>query len=415
MKVLIFSYEFPPYKGGAGIYSHDLAVGLASLGIEVHVLTVNSGYDDGPVDGIHLHFLAGIGIVAAQQSLCRLQLSCRFDIVLVTERRAQENVARMPKGLFPYVAVLHGSEILSYFGNHTAKLPVARRRMAAFYENARVCITVSRATADLAGHLFPSALQCVVVPNGIDPGRLQMATTEEVRSLRQNRPHDARIVFCLGRLDLDKGHDVLIQAFASVRRSCPQAYLLIGGVGSYRAALEALCEELQLESCVEFVGEIPATILPAYFALCDVFALTSKCERRWEGFGLVYLEAGYYGKPVVGGNEGGVPEAIAHMESGLLVDPRDSHAVAASIITLLTDCDRARLMGENGRQRVLGYFNARRMAEDTLRHLDAALHMPLASNRLSGIRLRLWSFLYALHLFVDGLYHLPRRVRSWAR
>jgi phosphatidylinositol alpha-1,6-mannosyltransferase len=336
----------------------------------------------------------------------------RFSIVLVTERRAQEDVARMPKGLFPYAATLHGTEILDYFGPGKVKLSVARHRMAAFYGRAGVCIAVSQATADLVERVFPGVLQCVVVKNGIDPTRLHIAKEEEVNSLRDSRPPNAKVVFCLGRLGLDKGQEALIRAFASVVLTCPEAYLLIGGVGPNLAALEALRNELGLGGCVEFVGEIPAPVLPAYFAFCEVFALTSKSENRWEGFGLVFLEAGYYGKPVIGGNEGGVPEAIEHMQSGLVVDPRDSDAVAASIIALLTDRDGARAMGENGRQRVHLYFNATRMAEDTLAHLEGCLVRRVERRWLRRAGLRLWRFICLLRLYAGGLYLLPRRVLS---
>jgi len=415
MRVLIFTYEFPPFKGGAGIYSRDLAVGLRTLGIEVHVLTGYAGDDGCQVNGVHIHILESNNTYVAQQRLCKLCIGLRFNIVLVTERRAQEDVARMPKGLFPYAVTLHGTEILDYFGSRRASLAVVHRRMAAFYERAGVCIAGSQATADLVGRVFPSVLRCVVVKYGIDRKRLPMAREEEVKSLRDSRIPSTKVVFCLGRLGLDKGQETLIRAFASVVRTCPEAWLLIGGIGPNRASLEALRNSLGLGECVEFVGEIPAQALPAYFALCEVFALTSKSENRWEGFGLVYLEAGHYGKPVIGGNEGGVPEAIAHMKSGVIVDPRDSDAVAASIITLLTDRDRARAMGEYGRQRVQLYFNAARMAQETVVHLQAASAKQLDRLWLTDIRLRLWIVRCRFRRYIERLYRLARRVMSWNR
>ena len=132
-------------------------------------------------------------------------------------------------------------------------------------------------------------------------------------------------------------------------------------------------------------------------------------------FGLVYLEAGYYEKPVIGGNEGGVPEAIAHMESGFLVDPRDSDAVADSIVTLLTDSSLARMMGKRGRQRVIDYFNAERMARDTLGHVGSALHIPKTDHALITVKLRLWTVICVLRLFLDGLSRMPSQLWSKMR
>jgi len=412
LKILIFTYEFPPFKGGAGIYSRDLAVGLCHLNVQVHVLTVlRSGNSESQIHGVHHHFFNSSNTIAVQQSLCRLQIKYSFDIVLITERRAQEDVAQMPLDLFPYVATIHGSEIFRYFG-HKERLPVPRRCMVEFYKKAKICIAVSKATADMAERLFPGELPFVTVLNGIDPQRLRAVTEDEVRILRQSFPQKSKIVFCLGRLDADKGQEILIRAFAMVRRTCPNTLLLIGGVGPYRITLETLCKELQLDTCIKFLGEIPAVKLPVYFALCDIFVMPSKCDRRWEGFGLVYLEAAYYGKPVIGGNEGGVPEAIAHQKNGLLVDPRDSKKIADSITSLLTNQEKSLAMGDNGRQRVINYFNAKRMAKDTLSHLHALLYA-LPSQSPKKVRLWEWNLLCGLRLFKDKLSLLSRRL--WQR
>lgn len=413
MKILIYTQEFPPFKGGAGVYSHDLAVGLASLGVEVHVLApppaaaARASGDVATIDGLHLHYLAASrsNVSAALRLLCDLQLRHRFDLMLVTERRAQEHVARMPRGLLPYAAVLHGSEVLSYFGGRPAELAVPRRLMARFLRRARFCLAVSEATARLAQRLLPAGhARLVAVPNGIDTGRLPPPHPDDVQELRSRLPEDVQIVFCLGRLDLDKGQDILIRAFEAVRRTCPRARLLLGGEGPSRAALMRLRSDLRLDDCVEFLGEIPAAKLAAYFAVCDVFVLPSRCEDRWEGFGLVYLEAGYYGKPVIGGNEGGVPEAIAHGESGLVVDPRDSHAVADAIGSLLADTNLAARLGTKGRERVIAHFNARRMAGDTLRHIVASGGDSGPAPAPTGKRLSIWRAMYGLGSVVSELF-----------
>jgi glycosyltransferase involved in cell wall biosynthesis len=74
-----------------------------------------------------------------------------------------------------------------------------------------------------------------------------------------------------------------------------------------------------------------------------------------EGFGIVYLEAGVYGKPVVAGNVAGALDAVADGESGLLVNPTDSPAVASAIARLLHDRDLARRLGEAGARRAQGF------------------------------------------------------------
>ena len=73
-----------------------------------------------------------------------------------------------------------------------------------------------------------------------------------------------------------------------------------------------------------------------------------------EGFGIVFLEAGACGKPVIGGRSGGVEDAIVEGETGFLVDPMDGHQIADRLIRLLTDAPLSRAMGDKGRLRAEG-------------------------------------------------------------
>jgi len=380
MKILIFTYEFPPFTGGAGVYSYDLGSGLASLGVEVHVATCfhsQQGGDEnvhGLYQGLNMHFMSKwqFDQNIAHSVLCRLHLKHQFDAVIVSDRYAQEIVATMPPCGMPLVAIIHGTEILDYFGRENIQLNVPSAEMAAFYRSVGVCIAVSKATLALACNLLKeNASHFVAVQNGINLKRLAPCEKETVEEFRRNYGDDPEIVFSLARLDLDKGQDILIKAFRKIHQERSSARLVIGGDGPYRSHLEALVKSFHLEGVVSFVGKIPQTKLPSYFAGCDVFALPSRSEKRWEGFGLVYLEAGFYEKSVVGGNEGGVPEAIDDGDSGLIVDPRDEDAVASAIIRLLEDEKLRREMGKTGKRRVLDYFNSQRMAEETLNAIQS--------------------------------------------
>ena len=82
-----------------------------------------------------------------------------------------------------------------------------------------------------------------------------------------------------------------------------------------------------------------------------------------EGFGIVFLEANACGTPVVGADTGGIPDAIDHEQTGLLVPPDDAAALARALSGLLADPDRAEAMGAAGRKRVEESFNWQRASE----------------------------------------------------
>lgn len=376
MRLLIYTHEFPPFRGGAGVYSHDLAVGLEALGQVVHVLTPRRprGRRREPEvawnQRFRTHYLESWQTRPAvvRLYLAWLCLRYRIDRVLVTERCAQETVAGMGSVPFRYVAILHGTEVLQYFRDDGADCAVSPALMKCFYRHADVSIAVSDATLRLAERLLDDGrIRLESVKNGIDTDRLPDASVQEIARLRRRHGADSQMVFCLGRLGPDKGQDVLIKAFEQVVRECPRARLLVAGDGPTRESLAQLCDQLALGDRVQLLGEIPSALLPSYFSVCDLFVLPSRCESRWEGFGLVYLEAAYYGKACIGGNEGGVPEAVANEECGLIVDPRDEQAVAGAIVHLLKNDGLRFAMGQAGRRRVLDFYQCRRMADETLK------------------------------------------------
>jgi phosphatidylinositol alpha-1,6-mannosyltransferase len=105
-------------------------------------------------------------------------------------------------------------------------------------------------------------------------------------------------------------------------------------------------------------------------AACDVFAMTPQSlGPDVEGFGIVYLEAGLFGRPAIGSRSGGVTDAVRHEETGLLVDPGDAPGLAAAIRRLRDDPDLAERLGSRGRERVLGEFGWSRQARPLIEDL----------------------------------------------
>jgi phosphatidylinositol alpha-1,6-mannosyltransferase len=147
-----------------------------------------------------------------------------------------------------------------------------------------------------------------------------------------------------------------------VQHIVPDAALVIVGGGEYGSALRALARVAPTRSVV-FAGEAADADLPAYYAAADVFAMP--CRSRWggmevEGFGIVFLEAGAAGKPVVAGRSGGASEAVVDGETGLLVEGAEPKAVALAVAKLLKNRDLAASMGAAGRARVEREFTWRR-------------------------------------------------------
>jgi len=181
--------------------------------------------------------------------------------------------------------------------------------------------------------------------NGIDINFFR--PIQNINDLR-SRYSENIIILSVGALKIRKGQDILIKAFKIIKNKINNAKLLIIGSGTYKKLLEKIIINYGIED-VEFLGRIQDKMLLKYYNLCDIFILTPRFyKNKFEGFGLVYLEAGACKKPVIGARSGGVSEVIKHGETGFLVAENDYKKVAEYAIKILTNLELKEKLGENG-------------------------------------------------------------------
>jgi glycosyltransferase involved in cell wall biosynthesis len=181
-------------------------------------------------------------------------------------------------------------------------------------------------------------------------------------------------LLCVGRLVPVKGHDTLLRAFAEARAAVPALTLDIAGDGPLRAGLEQLAAELGLDGAVRFLGRVDnvASEMERSFAVV--------VPSRGEGFGMVALEAAERGRPVIASAVGGLPEIVEDGVTGSLVPSDDVASLAAAIVGLVRDPERAAAMGRAARERAIAEFSLARCADRTAELYRAALDRR-ASNR----------------------------------
>lgn len=278
-------------------------------------------------------------------------LSCKFGIAAAALARVPAVVATVH--LFPEVRLSRSRTL-----QHRVVTACVDRYVA-----------VSR---EVAGRLHRSftvpSRKTTVVPNGIDPARIGEAASLPPPPLppqAAGRP----LVLTAARLGKHKGHATLLEAAVRV----PEAAFLLAGDGPERESLEARARELGVADRVFFLGY--RADVPALLAACDLFVLPS----FYEGLPLSVLEAMAAGKPVVGSAIGGTDEAVVPGETGLLVPPGDSAALAGAIRACLSDAELSRRFGTAGRERVLREFTAERMVHRVIQVYDELLPRPAPS------------------------------------
>jgi glycosyltransferase involved in cell wall biosynthesis len=202
------------------------------------------------------------------------------------------------------------------------------------------------------------------------------ATAADRERLRQQLglPPDAMLIAAVGRIEDQKGVDLLVRAVPTVVAQVPRAHVVVVGDGTRRAAAEALTGELGVAGHVHFTGwrHDLADVMRAV----DVLALPS----RWEAFGIVNLEAMAAAKPVVGFAVEGIPEVVVHGETGLLSPAGAVDDLARDLVRVLTEPGLAARLGAAGRRRFAEHYVPEQMMQA---HVD--LYEELLARRRTRI------------------------------
>ncbi len=245
----------------------------------------------------------------------------------------------------PYIVHTYGEEI-----NRFSRSRVTRAWMHTVLREAAGVTSISRYTARRLASLGLYEGPVELLYPGVEAQRFAAGRREVVRRLYGLG--DAPVLLTVARLLERKGHDRVLAALPQVLERFPDARYLVVGAGREEARLRALASELRVAERVLFVGSQPHESLPDYFAASDLFVHPNRELKNGdvEGFGIVFLEAGAAGLPVIGGDSGGTPDAIRDGVTGYLVDPNDVEVLADRVMRVLGDPDLRRRMGEEGRR-----------------------------------------------------------------
>lgn len=199
--------------------------------------------------------------------------------------------------------------------------------------------------------------KCHLVYNGVVTKRFEnLPSKEEARRALSLPSQKCVIVTTVARLVPQKGHVFLLEAAKEVVSKFKDVRFLLVGDGGLRAQLEHRVSTLGLAEHVCFLGQ--RTDVPQILAASDIFVLPS----LWEGLGLVLVEAGLAGLPVVATRVDGIVEVVEDGRSGFLVPPGDVRALAEAVQTLVEDALLRERMGMEGRAIALQRFSMERIA-----------------------------------------------------
>ena len=227
-------------------------------------------------------------------------------------------------------------------------------------------VACSHSLANRISAIFPDLSASVkVIHNGLDP--LAFEAEQDQEACLPTELVGADFVLNVGTYEHKKGQDVLLEAFRELSGSRPNLKLvLIGRRTPILDELQQAAENMGIKDRTVFVEDLPHSKIVPFFKAATMFALPS----RKEPFGIVVLEAGAFGLPVVASRVGGLPEILTSPDLGILVDPDDPSALASAMLKFLNEPEWARGIGENLRRHVHCNFSWQRAADSYLELLS---------------------------------------------
>jgi len=344
LKVTIITPVFPYPKRGfyPGIERHveGLCKGFNKIGHKVTILTTfwNGGISHHTINDIEIYrfrdlrsILGKLGKLSGLFELDFLTFSLN---VTLNRKLLDTDLLLINIPLFPFLRLINGNFVSFGLVHHVQ--PIVKFTDALSYPFGNIYMKLTKPNYWIAPSKF-SAEQFIkflkipkeklkVIPEGVDLEKFN----RNVNALDVNEKlGDERKILFVGGLHPTKGVHFLIKSFALVKSRINNVKLIIVGDGTLKHYLINLTKRLNLEKDVIFAGFVRDEELPKYYASCDIFASASVLE----GFGLIFLEAMAFGKPIVAFNLASIPEVIGN--AGILVNEINYEKFANAIIELL--------------------------------------------------------------------------------
>lgn len=245
---------------------------------------------------------------------------------------------------------LHGNDLLCPLRSPLLKFPFAMtlKRLNGIICNSSFTEKYLRSHFNLQSPVYVINPSLRLEKFGLDD------VEEQREQIRQSFSIDpsAVVLLSVGRLVKRKGCDRVIRQIPYLLEQNLDVHYIICGRGAMEAELKNLAARLEVSDRVHFAGFVSDRALAAYYAACDIFTLLTFYNQdaaSIEGFGIVYVEAGFFGKPVLATKIGGVTDAVQNEVNGLLVDPEDEQAISKALLQLCQDRELREQLGSKGK------------------------------------------------------------------
>jgi glycogen(starch) synthase len=365
----MLSWEYPPrIIGGLSRHVEGLSKALASMGHEIHVITLDfpGAANEEEIGSLHVHRVPVTLPAPTFHTWVLLfnhffekrvgQLAKEFgapDIVHIHDwLTVSSGIAAKQMLRVPLVMTFHSTE-----ASRSSHSPSPESAMVeglewwGSYEAARVIAVSGWMKTEVASLFKTPPGKVVEIPNAVDPQKFEVEVDSRAIRKKWKISDGEKLITAVGRLTAQKGFDDLVRAYPIIKRSVPASRLLVVGDGYMRGDLESLAEQEHVRDSTIFAGFISEPDLVGVLKSSDVVVVPS----RFEPFGIIALEAMAAGVPVVVSRVGGLAEIVEDMVDGIEMEPNNPSAIAEATARVLSDGALASRLAEKGREKAKAY------------------------------------------------------------
>lgn len=363
MSTLLFTLEYPPFKGGVANYYEQLVkawpLAASDLGFSEKLELLHLEPHRSPLQYLqHFFYLA--------RAVKKYQVKHILVGQILPLGSSTHFFCRFKR--INYSVFLHGMDL---------SLALQNRRKARLAKliltDAKLIICANSYTANLTRQAWPQlAAKIIIVNPGVDnflnkQENLQLVQHRALELQKEYALEGRELILSLGRLVARKGFDRAILAYQQANLGPNWAYVVLGS-GPDEARLKQLAAGRR---DIIFINQVTDLDKWAWFLLSAFFVMPARdIDGDFEGFGIVYLEANLASRSVLAGRSGGVEDAVINEKNGLLVNPEDEAEIRAGLIRLAGDAVLRQTLGSSGKERALLEFNWQHQAQIIIKALQ---------------------------------------------
>ena len=350
LDVVLVTHEFPPERGGAGVYCQEIAEGARKIGINIELLAPKGSVTN---DNFKTTTLPWAGSQSWKSSIQLFFFLRKF--LNRTEKKVIFHIADPGvcvalirfSFLFPretqFMITIHGSELLKFTRN-----PIKKFFFQIFLSKCSKVHLLSKFNYKNCVKLFPSTKAKLKVIRGA-PSRV--VKLERYNCLKNDSLPNL-VLLCVGRIHPRKGQYELIKAASALPQKIASKLeiVFVGPIGNQSYFSEITKEYQKFKGQIDFKGDLPLGDLRVCYQNADIFCLCPTVQKNSiEGFGFVYLEASSFGLPILATRTGGVEDAVIEGKTGLIADPDKPGELIEKLLSLVEGKDLRKKLGENGK------------------------------------------------------------------